>query len=114
MSEQQKSDVIFFLGHPAKTINPDSTHYNGILDDRMKNLLATTVTRVDELIALIKSTREKLDATRDDANVSKVGEIMLDPKYTSKYIQSQHNRYLRELSTTLDIPQLGSSGRISF
>lgn len=100
----QRADVVFFLGLPAKIIVSDSTHYNRIVENRFKNVDQSTVDRVDELITLIKETRTKLDNTRDDANVSQVGEIGIDPNLADHYILKQYKRYIRELSVVLDIP----------
>ena len=101
---QQRADAVFFLGYPAKVLVPDSTHYNRIIYNRFIDIDQATVDRVDELITLIKETRTKLDNTRDDANVSQVGEIGIDPNLADHYISKQYKRYIRELSATLDVP----------
>ena len=66
--------VIFYLGYPAKTIQKDSTHFNGILLQRTQKLTQETKDRVDELVALIDETRTQMDATRADSSVTSVGE----------------------------------------
>lgn len=100
----KQNKIVFLLGYPAKVLVEDSTHFNRILKNRMLNILDDTVTTVDELLALIDSTRTKLDDTRDDSNVNRVGEIGLDPQYSDHYIAKQYRRYIRELSSVLDIP----------
>ena len=114
LTQDQMADVVFYLGLPGKVINPDSTHFNGVLTDRMKNLLQPTIDRIVELLGLIKETRAKLDATRDDGNISGVGEIQLDPRLTDKYIQKQHSRYLNELAHLLDLPRANMGGVVKF
>lgn len=110
LTAEAQDEVVFYLGYPAKVLVKDSTHFNRILQERLEDLSVETISRVSSLLALIKETRTKLDATRDDSNVNKVGEIGLDPKYADKYIQKNYKRYVRELSETLDITIRGTSG----
>ena len=106
--------IVFYLGYPAKVLVPNSTHYNKIIANRMTNLLDATVTTVEGLLTLITETRTKLDATRDDANVTNVGEIALSPDYVDKYIVRQYDRYLKELSSILDIPMRRNTNKVLF
>ena len=105
LSAEMQEKVVFYLGYPAKIIEPNSTHYNGTFHDYLKDLTQFTVDRVGQLITLIEETRTKLDATRDDGHVNRVGEIGLSPDKVTTYISKQYNRYLNELSMTLDIPR---------
>ena len=101
---------MYYLGYPAKILIENSTDYNGIISARLKNISAFVIAQVDALISLIESTRTKLDNTRDDGNVSGVGDISLDPSMTDLYIKKQYNRYINELGTMLGIaPMLGGN-----
>ena len=110
LDDQDRADVVFYLGYPAKIVNENSTHYSGIYDDRMNRLAPATVARVKELLALIKETRTQLDNTRADSHVNRVGEIGLSPQYVSTNIRAQYNRYIGELSRILDIPSITGQG----
>ena len=104
IAAEDQAKIVFYLGYPAKVIVKSSTHFNGIIADRFLDLEQTTVDQVTALLALIESTRTKLDDTRDDAQVTSVGEINLDPAYVDKYIAKNYRRYINEISSLLDIP----------
>lgn len=110
--EENQHKVAFFLGYPAKILQPDSTDYNKIFANRMTNLPQYTVARVDQLLTIIEETRTHLDDTRRDANVTRVGEISIDANLSDRYIYKQYNRYVGELSKTLDIPRNNSPGMV--
>ncbi len=110
IASDKQTKIVFYLGYSAKTLVDNSTSYNRIIQKRMTNLSVDTIAMVDSLLALIEETRTKLDATRDDSNVTRVGEIGLSPDHVDVCITKQYKRYIRELGTLLDIPVAVTGG----
>ena len=102
--------VIFYLGYPSKILRDNSTHFNRILNNRMTNLSDFGVQRVKELVDKIEDARTKLDQTPEDAHVSSIDEISLDTSMAVTNIQKQYTRYVKELSSFLDIPIRKNNG----
>ena len=76
----------------------------------MTNLSYFAIERVEEILAKIEDSRKKLDATQTDAHVSSIDEISLDTSRAVLNIQKQYTRYVKELSTFLDIPVRKNNG----
>lgn len=103
LSDQNKADVIWYLGYPGKVLEVGSTHYDPILVGRLNNLSAEIETQVTNLLERL----EKLDIKFDKASgrflVKKVGDIELNTDEFS-LLTKAYKRWLRQLSSLLDIP----------
>lgn len=111
LSNENKEKVVFLLGYPSKILLDNSTHFNRILVSRMDNLTDYTKKRVEELITLAYKARLNLDNTQTDAHVTQVDEIGLDSSMAVDNIYKQYNRYIKEISSLLDIPIRKGGGR---
>ena len=113
LSAQEKADIIFQLGWPAKTLIQGSTDYSKIISDRLSNL-------TDEIELNIRAWLDKLakiDATIEAAicrlSAKRVGDIETNPNELYE-LRKEKKRILMELSDMLDIEILRSgSGGIS-
>ena len=110
LSAEQKNKVVFHLGYPAKTLIEGSIYYNYIMADRMNNLPQGTVDEVASILAKIEQSKKNLDDSQLKGNVTQVEQLGFDPTYNSTYMYKEFRRYVRELSSTLDIPIFKSSG----
>lgn len=109
LSEENKFRVIFALCHNGKILDEGSTHFNSIIDDRLKNLNPIVETQVADLLTKIEASRTALNTTGKD-NVKRIGDIELDTKFSRSVKIKELNRLLSELSNLLDIPNRCKSG----
>lgn len=109
LSLEQKHDVLFLLGYPAKTIIAGSTHYNSIIADRLDDIDSFTQNRVESLLKEIKSVRTKLTALQDQGKLKQVGDIVFNTDNNDRTVKMEYKRLLKELASYLDIPLRGAS-----
>ena len=117
LSQQQQTEVAFYLGYPNKILQPDSTNYNQIFVNYLHNISDEALARVGELLELIKGMRKQLDQTSVDAHVTGIDELSFDARAKIDNVQRQYKRYIYELANTLDIrvkrvPGLGGVGSV--
>lgn len=109
LTDQQKSDIIFHLGWPGKTLVVDSTHFNKIAVDRMENLTPEIEARVTLILADIDAARVKIIAGQDRLSAKQVDTIILNDNEIS-LLKNDLRRLKKELSCLLDLKMLCKSG----
>lgn len=109
LSDQEKLDVIFYLGWPGKTLIEGSTDYSKIIADKMENLSAPIELRVKGLLTKIVAIDERIEGALCRMAAKKVGDIETnsDELYL---LRKERMNYLRELSDLLDIPLMKQGG----
>jgi len=106
LTTEQKAKSLLYLGHPVKTLDEESTHYNKILVDRFNNLSSTAESIVGALLTEIEAVRTKFGASTGRALVKRVGDIELNTDEHSS-LNREYKRLLNDLSKYLDIPLKG-------
>jgi len=109
LSETEKTDIVFFLGWPAKTLDEKSQIFNSIVDDRLKGLSSAAEARVRKLLSKLKGLDEKLDCAHDRLSASQIDDIKLN-KDEVRVLKSERMRCTRELADLLDIKMRKSGG----
>ena len=112
LSLEQKHNILFVLGYPAKTIIVDSNLYNSLIADRLDSLDYYSEDRVDLLLIEIDSVRTKLSGLQDQGKLKQVGDIIFNTDNNDRTVKMEYKRILKELARTLDIPLLGSSSMV--
>lgn len=103
LDQETKSKIVYHLGYAGKVLLPNSTHYNKIVNDRMENLDSFIEEEVESLLAQIANARTNYSATQTKGNVTRIGDIELDPSYTRSNARAEYKRLLKELSCLLDL-----------
>ena len=109
LTAQEKTNIIFYLGWPAKTLIVGSTDYSKIVADRLENLtdeIEINVLRWLEKVVNIDNARE---ASLCRLAAKRVGDIETNPNELYE-LRKEKTRILNELSDMLDI-ELMRSGR---
>lgn len=112
LTDAKKQSVIFYLGWPAKSIIETSNIYNSGTSDRLKNLTAPIISRVDDLLGKLENTDKKLEAAACRLSAKKVDDIETNPEEIAM-LKKERRRLSRELASLLDIPYLGCSVNVS-
>lgn len=109
LSKKEKTQIIFYLGYPAKTLIEESTHYSGIIAKRLEGLDSFIEREVKNLLSDISDVREKLIASQDIMKVKRVGDIELN-NGENMLLRKDLKRLYKELGTMLDIPFKSAGG----
>lgn len=114
LSDLEKFKIIRLLGHPAKTLVEDSTHYSNIIAGRLTNLPEPVVTLIRELLERLENIDEKLAKQIDRAGVQRLDDIVFSGRGIDE-LRKERRAVLNELSETLDIVNLrgGASANVS-
>lgn len=112
LTNQEKIKIITDLGHPAKTLLEDSTHFNRIMSDRFENLTPETVACVRELLGRAKDIDERLSKGIKRAGIEKVGDIHFSGRELD-ILRKERKKVLNELSDVLDIPYKRGSASVN-
>jgi hypothetical protein len=106
LSDEQKHDVIFFLGYPGKTLISGSTNYSNIVSDRLDNLNDQIETQVAKLLRKLKKVDEKIEEAMCRFSTEKVDDVKLNEN-ERVLLSNERKRYIRQLSELLDISMYG-------
>lgn len=109
LTDKEKTDILFHLGWPLKSLLPGSTHYNKIAVDRMNNLTSPMEDRVRELLCNIEEVRSRLLEAQKRLSASRVDTIELNQDEIDM-LKVEMKRLSKELSGLLDLEMLKSSG----
>jgi len=109
---EQKNEILFLLGYPAKTIIKGSNLYNSIVADRLVDIDSFTQDRIESLLLELNQIRTKLSALQDQGKLKQVGDIVFNVDNNDRTVKSEYKRVLKELSRYLDIPLRGFSTMI--
>jgi hypothetical protein len=110
-SSEDKHRVIFALCHTGKIIEPGSTHFNSIINDRLEGLNQFIEDRALALVQEIEDQKARVKAASSNGNVKRIGDIELDTNATIDLAYKELARLLDELSKLLDIPNNCRGGR---
>jgi hypothetical protein len=102
-SLEQKHEIVFLLGYPAKTIIEGSNLYNSFVADRLDDVDSFTQDRVETVLAEINQVRTKLTALQDQGKLKQVGDIVFNVESNDRTVKMEYNRLLKELASYLDI-----------
>ena len=112
LTDLEKYKIVTWLGHPAKTLVTDSTHYNNIIAARLDNLDTNIEIIVRDKMDHLESLEEKRLKGLNRAGVKRIDDIELNGEELRTF-SKERNRLLNELSDLLDIPKVKSgSGMI--
>lgn len=101
--DNEKYDILFYLGYPGKVLVPDSTHFSNILADRLENLNINIEGIVRNILAELSSIDTQLNEARCRLSAMSVGDIKMNNRELSQ-LKSERNFWIRRLSDELDIP----------
>jgi len=107
LSLEQKHQILFHLGYPAKTLIPDTNLYNSIVNDRLENLDSFSQDRVESLLSEMESSRTNLRSLENQGKLKQVGDIVFNTENNDRNSQGEYRRVRKELARTLDIPMVG-------
>lgn len=110
-SLEQKHEILFLLGYPAKTIIESSNLYNSVIADRLDDIDNFTQDRVETILSEINQVRTKLTGLQDQGKLRRVGDIEFNVDSNDRTVKSEYRRLLKELASYLDIP-LRSGGKM--
>ena len=108
LTSAEKTNIVFLLGWPAKTLIVGSTHYDQTVVTRLNALDADIEAIVRTMLTGIEDVRTKYATSTSRMLVKKVGDIELNTDEHST-LGGEYKRLLRELSSCLDIPFIGKS-----
>jgi len=109
LSDKEKNQILFHLGWPLKTIIPESTHYDGIVSNRLTNLNEYIEEIVRKLLCEIEDVRERILEAQKRLSAKKVDSIELRDDEIDG-LKNELYRLSKELAKALDIRFLKSSG----
>jgi len=104
LSSETKHRIVFALCHNAKIIDPASTHYNSIFNDRLEGLSQFVEDRTEELLGQIEAQKTAVSGASMKGNVKQIGDIHLDTNRTIELAYQELKRLQNELALMLDIP----------
>lgn len=110
LTDDQKQDVVFYLGYPGTVLIPTSTNYSKIVADRLDNLNARIESQVTALLTEIAAVRTKFGASTTRMLVKKVGDIELNSDNEHLLLNKEYKRLLRNLAALLDLSVQGGGG----
>ena len=103
LSDDQKQDIVFYLGYPGTVLIPTSTSYSKIVADRLDNLNSRIESQVASLLTQIADMRSKFTASTGRMLVKKVGDIELNCDNEFMLLNQEYYRLLRDLAALLDL-----------
>lgn len=107
-SLEQKNEIVFLLGYPAKTVIEGSNLYNSFIDDRLSDVDTFTQDRVESLLGEISGVRTKLTELQSQGKLRRVGDIEFNVDSNDRTVKSEYRRLIKELGCYLDIkPKMG-------
>lgn len=106
---KEKTQIIFYLGYPAKTILASTTHFNSIINKRLENLDDDSEKEIKLLMTGIRNVRAKLIDSQDIMKAEKVGDISINND-ENLLLRKDFKRLCRELGAILDIPCISAGG----
>lgn len=104
LTSESKHRVVFALCHNAKILDPASTHFNSIFNDRLDGLDPIVETRVLELLTQVEAQKTAVAGASLKGNVKQIGDIHLDTNRTIELAYQELKRLQNELALMLDIP----------
>ena len=109
LTDTQKTDVIFHMGWPGKTLLEGSTDYSKIISDRLDGLTDEMEALIGKLLGKIKKIDDKLMEALDRFSTKRVDDIELNPR-ERELLRAERRRYLNQLSELTDVPLQASGG----
>lgn len=113
LSQKQKTETLFYLGYPGLTIVQDSTHYSGIIDDRLEAASVTPeiCAMVIQLLKKIKNFDDCLEKAKCRLAASKVDNITMN-KDEIMMLNKERRRCIKELADLIAVNYRGRSNVI--
>lgn len=111
LTSESKHRIVFALCHNAKILDPSSTHYSSIFNDRLEGLSQFTEDMVLALLTQIEAQKTAVAGASTKGNVKRIGDIELDTARTSELAYQELKRLQNELSQMLDIPNACKGAR---
>lgn len=112
LTTEEKTKIVFYLGHSAKSIVSGSTHFDGILNKRLENLDQFIEAEAKRLIKNISDVREKLIASQDIMKAKQVGDIVINNE-ENRLLRRDMKRLCKELGAMLDITCKSGGGAMA-
>lgn len=109
-SSEDKHKIIFALCHSGNVLNPSSTLYNSVINDRLNDLSSFTEEQALGLVSKIERIKSSLENSPTKNNVKRIGDIELDTDMGISLLKKEYKRLTDELSKLLDIPNRCSVG----
>jgi len=112
-TDTEKAEVLYYLGYPAKVIDPDSLEYNSLVNSRLVNFPEDFEAFVRKIVVDIKELEAQLKKSQCTMGTKQVGDIVLNPDKVASNLKREFKRLLMELSEVTNIryisKRLGSS-----
>ena len=112
LTAQDKADIIFQLGWPAKVLIPGSTDFSNIMVDRLENLTPEIENNVIAWLEKVIKLDVAIEAAVCRLSARRVGDIETNPDELRE-LRKEKLRLLRELSDMLDIEIVRKGGSSS-
>jgi hypothetical protein len=111
LTSETKHRIVFALCHNAKILDPGSTHFNSIFNDRLEGLNPFVEERIEILLGQIEAQKNKVAEASAKGNVKRIGDIELDSSRTIELANKELRRLQSELAEMLDIPNACKGAR---
>lgn len=108
LTDQQKVDVIFYLGWPATALDSTSVNYNSELVRKLTLNSTPIESRVVQLLGKLKEMDLRLDGASDRASALEADDIKLNPDEIMR-LKQERRRIVKELARFLNVPMMGGS-----
>lgn len=112
-SDNEKYDILYYLGWPLQTIEEDSTYFRNTVKTRLDGASPGVIRVVRRILARLQDINQSERDISKAMLVSSVGDVKISDKARDE-IERERLRTVRDLSAALDLPIVGrSSGGIS-
>jgi len=105
--------ILYHLGYPAKTSDPNSLEYRNIIMSRFENVPADSEEIILGLIVQIDDLKAKLTKAHCMMGTKQVGDVTLNPDMVAKNLKGELRRLYRELSQVINIKYIGGMGSVN-
>lgn len=102
LTDQEKHDVLFYLGWPGKSLQQSSQIFNSVVSDRLQNLPTPVELRTRKVIKLLKNNDDRLSCAEDRLAASAVDDIKMNEREI-ELLRKERRSKVRELSDLLNI-----------
>lgn len=107
LTDQEKHNIIYYLGWPAKMLIEGTTHTHKTFRDRLANLNSNSEVIIRKVLRRLESLDTKLEEASCRFATEQVGSgsdaVKLN-KDERKMLLLERKRGIREISRTVDIP----------
>lgn len=113
IEKEEKAEILYYLGYPAKVVDKNSLEYNSIINDRFESFPEEFEPIMRQNLSEIKALKERMIGSHNDLRVKQVSDIILNTDEMLTKYKSELRRLSKDLGGLMNIRYRSGSTSIS-